>query len=39
VKVVYGSVPEMMAHHGFGPGGRSAQRELENYRQKGGKYL
>ena len=39
VKVVYGSVPEMMAHHGFGPGGRNAQRELENYRKKGGKYL
>jgi len=39
VKVVYGSVPEMLDHHGFGPGKRNARQELDDYRKQGGKYL
>jgi hypothetical protein len=39
IKVVYGSVPEKTSRHGFGPGGRNAHMELEDYRKKGGKYL
>jgi len=39
VKTVYGSVPEFMVHHGFGPGGKNARDELEKYQKNGGKYL
>lgn len=39
VKVVYGSVPAMLVHHGFGPGGRNAAEELERYQKGGGDYL
>ena len=39
VKVVYGSVPELLEKHGFGPGGRNARDELDEYRRRGGPYL
>lgn len=39
VKVIYGNVPEFMAEHGFGPGGRNARDELERYQRGGGEYL
>ncbi len=39
VKVVYGSVPELLEQHGFGPGGRNAADELRRYQDEGGAYL
>jgi len=39
VKTVYGSVPELLIAHGFGPGGKSADLELRAYQERGGKYL
>jgi hypothetical protein len=39
VKTVYGSVPEMLLAHGFGPGGKSADEELRLYQEGGGAYL
>ena len=39
VKVIYGSVPEFMLKHGFGPDGRNARKELDDYRKRGGDYL
>ncbi len=39
VKTVYGSVPEFMLKHGFGPEGKNARDELDNYRRRGGRYL
>lgn len=39
VKVVYGSVPNMLKEHGFGPGGRNASEELKAFQDRGGEYL
>lgn len=40
VKVVYGSVPDLLAKHDFGPNGtRNAAEELREYQQRGGEYL
>jgi hypothetical protein len=39
VKVLYKTVPDFMAEHGFGPGGRNASAELEAFRRGGGAYL
>lgn len=39
VKVVYGSVPDLLDHHGYGPGGKNAHEELLKYQQAGGDYL
>ena len=33
VTLVYGSIPKFLAEHGFGPGGRSAIRELAELRR------
>lgn len=39
VKTVYGSVPELLVAHGFGPGGKNAAEELRRYQANGGDYL
>lgn len=39
VKVVYGSVPDLLVAHGYGPGGKSAADELRRYQRRGGAYL
>jgi len=33
----YGGVPEFLQHHGFGPGGKSARRALDEWRKGGGR--
>ena len=39
IKVVYNTVPEFLERHGFGPGGRNAAEELEQFKRRGGEYL
>lgn len=39
VKVEYGSVPDLLDRHGYGPGGKNAAEELRKYQQRGGDYL
>jgi hypothetical protein len=39
VKVIYGSVPQLLLAHGFGPDGRSASDALDEFQKKGGAYL
>jgi hypothetical protein len=39
VKVIYGSVPQLLLAHGFGPGGKSASDALGEYQKSGGAYL
>jgi hypothetical protein len=39
VKVNYGSVPNLLIEHGYGPGGKNASKELDAFRKRGGKYL
>lgn len=31
----YGGVPEFLSRHRFGPGGRNAKKELEDWRRRG----
>lgn len=33
----YGGVPEFLVAHGFGPTGKNAKKELEQWRKSGGK--
>jgi hypothetical protein len=39
VKVEYGSVPALLIKHGYGPGGKNASHELDEFKRGGGKYL
>jgi hypothetical protein len=39
VKVEYGSVPDMLVKHGYGPGGKNASEALRKYQQGNGEYL
>lgn len=39
VKVEYESVPMFLVRHGYGPGGKNAAHELDEFRRRGGKYL
>ena len=39
VKVEYGSVPDLLMKHGYGPGGKNASEALRRYQQEGGEYL
>jgi hypothetical protein len=39
VKVVYGSVPDLLVAHGYGPGGKNASQALDAYREGKGAYL
>jgi hypothetical protein len=39
VKVEYGSVPDLLDQHGYGPGGKNAHDALRKYQQRGGDYL
>jgi hypothetical protein len=39
VKVEYGSVPDLLVKHGYGPGGKKAADELRKYQAGGGDYL
>lgn len=39
VKVEYGSVPDLLDRHGYGPGGKNASEALRKYQQGGGDYL
>ena len=39
VKVEYGSVPDLLDQHGYGPGGKNARDALRRYQQRGGEYL
>jgi hypothetical protein len=39
VKVEYGSVPDLLVKHGYGPGGKNAHEALMNYQKAGGDYL
>jgi len=36
INLEYGSVAELLIEHGFGPGGRNARSEMEDWRQGGG---
>ncbi len=35
ISVEYGGVPEFLHHHGYGPGGKNARREVAEWRAKG----
>lgn len=37
ILIKYGGVPEFLVHHGFGPDGKSARKELERWRASGNK--
>ncbi len=37
INIKYGSVAEFLIEHGFGPAGRNAHAELEEWRKGGGK--
>jgi len=40
VKVEYGSVPDLLVKHDYGPNGKkNAAEELRRYQQRGGEYL
>src|SRR4051794_14194422 len=39
VKVEYGSVPDMLDRHGYGPGKKNAAKALADYQARGGEYL
>jgi hypothetical protein len=39
IKVEYGTVPDFLEKHGFGPNGKNPSRELERFQQGGGEYL
>lgn len=39
VIVEYGSVPEFIQGHGYGPGGKNPRKALEEWRRNGGKYM
>jgi hypothetical protein len=39
VKVEYGSVPQFLDEHGYGPGGKNAAEALAKYQREGGAYL
>jgi hypothetical protein len=39
VKVEYGTVPDMLDKHGYGPGKKNASEALDKYRREGGEYL
>ena len=39
VKVIYGSVPQLLLAHGFGPAGNSAAQALDEFQKNGGAYL
>jgi len=36
INLKFGSVAEFLVDHGFGPGGRNARVELEEWRRRGG---
>ena len=35
ISVEYGGVPRFLVHHGYGPEGKNARREVERWRSKG----
>ena len=35
ISVEYGGVPGFLVHHGYGPGGKNALREVDRWRSKG----
>ena len=35
ISVEYGGVPSFLVHHGYGPGGKNALREVDRWRSKG----
>jgi hypothetical protein len=37
INLKYNSVAEFLLDHGFGPGGRSARAELDEWRARGGR--
>lgn len=37
ITLKYGGVPELLEHHGFGPGGRNVRQAIEEWRAKGGR--
>jgi hypothetical protein len=39
VIVEYGSVPEFIQKHGYGPGGKNPRQTVQEWRQRGGKYM
>jgi hypothetical protein len=39
VKVEYGSVPDLLDKHGYGPGGKNASEALAKFQANGGEYL
>jgi hypothetical protein len=39
VKVEYGSVPDLLDDHGYGPGKKNAAEALRTYQEEGGEYL
>jgi hypothetical protein len=39
VMVEYGSVPEFIQKHGYGPGGKNPVEAMADWRARGGKYL
>lgn len=39
VKVEYGTVPDLLDRHGYGPGKKNAAEALKRYQEEGGQYL
>ena len=39
VKCEYGTVPDLLVAHGYGPGGKNPQAELQRFQRSGGEYL
>jgi len=35
ILIHYGGVPEFLAHHGYGPEGKSAREALDDWRRRG----
>lgn len=39
IKAEYGTVPDFLAKHGYGPGGKNPSIELKRFQETGGEYL
>jgi len=39
IKAEYGTVPDFLEKHGYGPGGKNPSIELKRFQETGGEYL
>jgi hypothetical protein len=39
IKVDYGTVPDFLKAHGYGPDGKNPSQELAKFKKRGGEYL